>query len=753
MIEKKYAVRIGLCSVLALFSAGACSAGKIGGNAVVPVRPVYSFDGPEIPTDTQLENVQAELFSGRGVTDGPTALKVVYPPDTLYKKVAFEPEAAWDLSDMGACCIALDITNLSDESAQLFMVLKSGTQSVTGHINIGAGKSGTFYYDLAGPNQAMNPGMTGWPPRPTGEIGGKTAAVPFQYAWGDRVLDLSALNYIGLYMKGNLTERTLVFDRIRIGGNPAGNAAELKNLVDAFGQYGGADWKGKAHSEKELQQQAKREAKALSKKPRFDDRSTFGGWKTGPKLEATGYFRAEKYEGKWSLVDPEGYLFFATGIANCRLSNTFTVTGEDYKNADEKQGLFTASELRRNLFSWLPEEDDPLAAHYGYINSIHTGPLKQGQTFSFFAANLQRKYGDDYFARWREVTLARMQNWGFTCFGNWTDPQFYGNGRVAYFANAWITGNHKRVSTGNDYWGPIHDPFDPEFVQSARHAAEKVNEEVQGDPWCIGVFIDNELSWGNDGGDANRFGLVINTLAQAAETCPAKAAFTALLKTKYGAVQKLNEAWGVSLESWEAFSAEFKHEGELSGERRADFSLLSEALAAEYFSVVNRELKALMPHHLYCGSRFADWGMTPEAVRAAAKHTDVIGCNLYTEGLPGHFGEWINEIDRPFVLGEFHFGATDRGMFHGGICTAANQKDRGVKYSAYMQSVIENPHFVGAHWFQYIDSPTAGRAVDGENYNSGFISVTDHPYEELIDAVRRVNRNLYPARFGKGAGK
>ena len=36
--------------------------------------------------------------------------------------------------------------------------------------------------------------------------------------------------------------------------------------------------------------------------------------RSGPKLRATGFFRAEKVGGKWWLVDPEGHLFFSLGV-------------------------------------------------------------------------------------------------------------------------------------------------------------------------------------------------------------------------------------------------------------------------------------------------------------------------------------------------------------------------------------------------------------------------------------------------------
>ncbi len=711
----------------------------LAGNSIV----LYDFEDSEIPAEVVPEDSSFELTTGKEAQVGKQALKASYPKDTLYKKVAFEPEQPWELGDLtGAKAIALEITNLSEDSTQLWMVLKDATQSVTGHISIHAGASGTYTMDLAGTRQQLDLGMTGWP---AAAAGGD--AIPFQYAWGARELDLVSLQYIGLYIKGNITERTLVFDEIRIISRPESHTSDLKGLVNRYGKAAGRDWPGKVKSDQDLKNQAAQEEKEREQSDSMAGRSKYGGWADGPKLEATGYFRAQKYQGKWTLVDPEGYLFFAVGIANARFSNTYTVTGVVYEDVQGKTGEHVVSSLRRDLFEWLPEPEDPLADHYGYSTSIHTGPLKHGQTYSFYKANLQRKYGDDYLDIWREVTLDRMQHWGFTCFGNWTDEQFFNNGRVPYFAHVWIRGTHQRVSTGNDYWGPIHDPFDPEFKTSVATSVAGVTDQLDGDPWCVGIFVDNEISWGSYSHDPMRFGIVINTLGRPAEESSAKAAFVIMLQQRYPAIEALNTAWETELESWEDLAQGFEHTGELTGKRREDFIILSEALAEKYFKVVRDAVKARMPNHLYCGARLADWGITPEVARAAAKYTDLCSYNMYTEGLPGHFGEWLEELDRPSILGEFHFGSTDRGMFHGGICTAADQTERGVKYANYVRSVLKNPYFVGAHWFQYVDSPTTGRAIDGENYNSGFVSVTDKPYKELVDAARELHSHLYEIRF------
>ncbi|MEC3905636.1 hypothetical protein VOI54_01260 [Tamlana sp. 2201CG12-4] len=78
------------------------------------------------------------------------------------------------------------------------------------------------------------------------------------------------------------------------------------------------------------------------------------------------------------------------------------------------------------------------------------------------------------------------------------------------------------------------------------------------------------------------------------------------------------------------------------------------------------------------------------------------------------------------MIGEFHFGSLDRGSSHVGVKKAESQTRRGAFYKEYIQGALRNPLIVGAHWFQYLDEPFAGR-FDGENYNVGVIDVCDNP--------------------------
>ena len=48
------------------------------------------------------------------------------------------------------------------------------------------------------------------------------------------------------------------------------------------------------------------------------------------------------------------------------------------------------------------------------------------------------------------------------------------------------------------YWGKFPDVFDPSFAESLRRSMEAKKNASAGDPWCIGYFSDNEMSWGDD---------------------------------------------------------------------------------------------------------------------------------------------------------------------------------------------------------------------------------------------------------------
>ena len=105
--------------------------------------------------------------------------------------------------------------------------------------------------------------------------------------------------------------------------------------------------------------------------------------------------------------------------------------------------------------------------------------------------------------------------------------------------------------------------------------------------------------------------------------------------------------------------------------------------------------------------------------------------------------------DKPIIIGEFHFGALDTGMFHYSLLPADDQTERAKLYRDYHEATLRNPRYVGAHWFQWWDQVLTARC-DGENFQCGFLSITDTPYRELVEASRDVARRMYGLRYGTG---
>ncbi len=712
-------------------------------------------------------------------------LSIDFSSDVYRSAVVLQPETPWNFATTDEVHLAIDAKNPGTESIQLYISISdvpkselpagnaAGTRTSAANysVNLAPGESGTYFVILKGKFVDADSGIRENP------VPWKTNDEMFYWRYGKSNIDLSAVTEVSFLTRGNLTSKPIVIDNVRLRKNPEYSLAYLENIVDEFGQNAKQDFPTKIHSLTELQAVAKKELAMLESEGRMKDRSKFGGWKSGPKFEGTGYFRTKKVDGQWWMVDPEGYLFFSHGVANVRMANTTTTTGIDFKDdsvryvdpnevtpedsigivkvSDEvMKSRYVSSTLRNNMFNWLPEYDDPLAEHYSYRRSVHRGPIKSGETFSFYRANLERRYGEteekSYIKKWEDVTLSRMENWGFTSFGNWVDPAFYPNERVPYFANGWIIGDYKTLASEHDVWSPLPDPFDKEFVKRAKITIDVIAEEIKGSPWCVGVFVDNEKSWGfPDGTIKERYGVILTTLTLNDEDSPAKEAFTGYLKNKYHDVSKLNSAWNQNLGSWKELSKGVDIK-EYPDALVDDISYMLEMLSEEYFKVVHDTLEAVLPNHLYMGARMANFGMPKETIKASVKYSDVLSFNIYEEGVQPAEWSFLNDIDLPTVIGEFHIGATKgTGLLHPGLVQADDQMDRANMYKAYMTSVAAHKNMVGAHWFQYLDSPLTGRTYDGEPYNVGFVSTTDIPYPAMVEAAKSFNRSIYSKRYNK----
>ncbi|HOB34073.1 MAG TPA: hypothetical protein PKH32_14445, partial [Verrucomicrobiota bacterium] len=170
--------------------------------------------------------------------------------------------------------------------------------------------------------------------------------------------------------------------------DPGDEVLEGKPLIDEFGQYTRVDWAGKARSLEQLRAAWAAEEASLKNAP--TNRCEFGGF-LGTSARATGFFRVEQVDGRWWFVCPDGHLFYSAGVNGVGTSSGTRVQG------------------REDLFAAFP----PAGADLG---------RGRGPSSSFYTWNLQRRYGEDWRAKWADLTTKRLAAWGFNSVHNWGAP-------------------------------------------------------------------------------------------------------------------------------------------------------------------------------------------------------------------------------------------------------------------------------------------------------------------------------------------
>ena len=610
--------------------------------------------------------------------------------------------------------LAIDVLNTNAAPIMVFIRVDDdfsadGSQHCqTASLNFPANASGTIV--MAFPQSAVT-GMRAGPPL---VVSNALSTSVYGVA-----LDWSHIVAFQIFLSSPPNPTTLFLDNLRLLAVP-----NLDGIVDAYGQYTGADWPGKIHQDADFADQNSQEQQWFAAHPRPADRDVYGAWLNGPQLAASGYFRTawvagtnevspgSTNRGRWWLVAPSGRLFFSLGIDVIDSGETTAVSG------------------RENLFSWLPAAGDPLAQF---------SQPGANRTANFYGMNLWRKYGTNSLSLARSRVYDRLDAWGFNSIGNWSSSDLFSAHRIPYTVPIWYdpTGLASFTSAAQK----MIDPFDPGFPGRVDAAMASGTAPWKNDPWCLGYFVDNELPWGGWGSTTNNlYALPAGVLAYGG-SLPAKAEFARQMQLKYPAITGLNTAWNTSIASWSAFSNQVVTlPSSWTAACVTDLSAFLTNFAGRYFSVVNAKIKWYAPSQLYLGSRFASHPI--EAVRAAAQSCDAITFNIYNRSLDTNAWAFTQTLGKPCLVGEFHFGALDRGMFSPGLVQAANQADRGQAYQEYVRSVLSLPAFVGCQWFQYYDEPLVGR-FDGENYNIGFVSGADSPYGELITAARQINAKIY----------
>ena len=475
--------------------------------------------------------------------------------------------------------------------------------------------------------------------------------------------------------------------------------------LDELGQVNSLDWPGKIKQVSDLKATLLEELASAKLTANSKNWTRFGGWKDGPKQNATGHFRTEKVAGRWWLIDPEGYLFFSVGVCLA---------------GDESATPLTQTRRESGFFEWLPDEGH---------NLRWTGLKKnQGREFvNFPAMNYARALGPNWKKISRDGIHHRMRAWGINTLGSWSSKPLQEDAKTAYtlIASIWWQAGKKLPS-----------PFRDDYESDLRKCLEKF-AAAKDDPYCLGLFLGNEFEW------PDRLTPVIFEMPDDEST---KQWVLKQLKEKYSSLEELNLAWETNHAQWDTV---LKSEStKIPAAARNDIEPYYYDFANAFFAKSKKVMNEVLPNKLFLGCRCH---RGPNVLgRAAAGHADIFSVNVYDSTVRAW--QVPANVDMPILAGEFHIGSVDRGVPSPGLASAWNQRQRGLAFSNYLSTALADPRFVGIHWFQWIDQSAAGRK-DRENHQCGFVDVTGRSYPEFVHSVAHATQQMYQARTDNNANR
>ena len=420
------------------------------------------------------------------------------------------------------------------------------------------------------------------------------------------------------------------------------------------------------------------------------------------RFRGSGFFRVDERDGVFWFVDPDGGRFLSKGVNTVRF-----------------------------------DQD-----HIGNTDRIP------------YADASRRKYGSQHV--WRAAVANRLAGWKFNTLGCWSDELVAnaGSSLLATTSPGAGLGASFRLHRRDEIFP---DVFDPGFLGHIRASAKDHCMKRCNDAGLLGTFVDNELYLSPDWrGSDELLTLFLNLPAHR----PGRVAATMRLEERYREFSQFNAVWRTPVQSWEEFgnighvkapffraspgslNAALEAKANLADPMRAAFFADCDAFVAvvaeQYFELCAAAIRAADPNHLVIGSRFGSQPH-PNVIAAAGRYLDVVSFNYYDFD-PSAVIDAYAAGEKPCLISEFSFRGDDSGLPNtsGGGPRVASQVERAQCFERYVTAALRKPAVVGYHWFEHADQPAEGR-FDGENSNFGLVTVEDEVYEELTEAMTRVN--------------
>ncbi len=497
-------------------------------------------------------------------------------------------------------------------------------------------------------------------------------------------------------------------------------------MVDRYGQWRDADWPDKIKSDAQLSDYLHAQRKYSQENGQYPEGwSRYGGW-LKKRFDATGFFHTKHDGRRWWLVDPDGYAFFSNGCCY-----------------GSRCGVHGFVDKMENLFEWLPDNDPAFAEawttadripEFAKRNGVESG--KTRKMFNFARANMIRVFGDRWWENWADINGARLRHYGFNTIG--VGVNNYEDERVLEYLE-----RVKIPFVLTLKWFPLTDTcvfrdFPDVYSEQYRERSEVFARQLaplKDNPYLIGYFVTNEPEW--------LFQRSVNPAERVLahpKPLATKKALVEFLRERYqNEISRLNSAWNLSLKAFDDLYRPIENADLFSEQSRADLAEFRNRMLEQYCFVPNEALKKVDGVHMNLGMRYAH--IAPGDL-AGGFFTDVFSFNCYKTSPAATLLIAKTEIDRPLLIGEWHFGGTDRRLLASGLLATPSQEERAKACAHYMQAAMADAACVGTHYFEYNDQPLLGR-FDGECMQHGLIDVTNRPYRTLTEDMRATAERMY----------
>ncbi len=512
--------------------------------------------------------------------------------------------------------------------------------------------------------------------------------------------------------------------RIVIGDKPHSEVAsaaipESRIQVDRFGQTTRKDFPGRVRDEAELREDARTEADYWSSftPPAVDSFGGLPGSGEALGLEATGFYRVEQRDGRWLLINPEGNLTFHLGIC---------VFG--YNPGDEA----TYVHERRDSYAWLPSQDGEFASAW------HPEPYWRPNVFSFYAANVLRKYGFDTTKDEQIGRLVdRVRAVGFNHIGAFSgsSPVFIEK-RMPRMAMVGFNPELPGIRG-------VADPFCEDARRRTDESWSRSLPRTANDPLIVGYYFANEQGFED----------IPRAVPRLSGEHAAKRKLVEMLREKYPTVAAFNDAWGVQVDDFASLNdmglpvttqAAF-----------ADMQAYTEVFLDTYFRFITETFRKYNPNHLMVANRWMPSTANNETLcRIAGQYMDVISINYYALGVDRNFIERLYRWTggKPQIWSEFYYTSEAESNAAGTNMDMATQALRGQAYRQYVEQAAATGFVVGVEWFTLIDQAVSGRwfsRFEGERANTGLFNAADRPYDDCLREMAKTHAVIHDVWLGK----